>query len=230
MNGVLIHRIIVQLIDLRRVSDSELVELADRYGGPKPNPVSQARARERVGARAALALIADPKKWRIERNSEYGYSWLEDLEGKRASVSFTHSGTMVAAGFLDSQSPLGVDLEFLSRNPGRALERVSSAQEMNLASGTTSIGGVAVPNSLLLWTGKEAASKASGLGMRYGLDNFTISTEFPFRVELKRLGPLALKSPRLWFQVVDGVLVAVCASEDSMAGDKPVDLLTYPLS
>ncbi len=235
--------ITVSFLNYASLTDAVLLGLASRFCGSVGLPSATAdqptrqslttRDRERLAARAALSLISPDPALSLRSDSDFGYCWLEDDLGGRISVSFAHTGSVAIAGLYSGPGSIGVDIESLSRVPGKALSGVCSAEELSLAEGFTTLDGFSVPNGLLLWTGKEAAAKATGLGMRLGLANFSVGLKPPFPVVVRESGPLLLEAARLQFRVSHGHLIAVCTSAARLVGThggKHFNLLTYPLS
>lgn len=236
----------VQIVDIALVNSEELFRLASRWPlkPSRKNPAGLGQV-QHIGGRAALSLLVSEVDASLSISPEYGFSELH-LANTKLHVSFSHTDSVAAAAV--APSPIGVDVESISRRVDRVLSRICTEKELMLASGGTVIDGEIVRNELLLWTAKEAVSKACGLGARKGLINFVIDIKpDPLcSVTIREPGPIPLKSPQVTFGIYrspssvnsaansDGLssdkvfLIAVCSEAGEFMRNKPLNLLTYP--
>lgn len=169
-----------------------------------------------LGGRTALANLLDRAKvdaW-VEPNPTYGYLQLIDATGQPIRshfVNVSHTSGFVAAAL--ATSPIGIDVEVLTRDASRVAERVSQLAEWKALPVRVSVAGGEVPGSLAMWCAKEAVSKALGLGVVFGMKAFRIdfSSGNPATVHLEIQGPLTVNNPAVWLEMRSGYLFALCA-------------------
>jgi len=157
-------------------------------------------------------LRARAVKASLKMHAVHGYPELEspsESEGP-LQVSWAHTRGFVVAALCSET--VGVDTEPLDRPMGSVSLRIANAQERLLVENLF-VDGVPVSSALALWCAKEAAAKASGLGMRWGLKNFELRppTDGVWPLIIHQPGPRALRDPAVRFSVQEEFLVAVCA-------------------
>jgi phosphopantetheinyl transferase len=149
----------------------------------------------------------------LDFNQEYGFPFLKDSNG-RVSKSFfcSISHTEGAAVAVLSCSPVGIDIEKKNRSVQRVLKRIAAPDEIkNLSESTYALKSHLLDPSLLLWTGKEALSKAIGVGLRKGLLPFQIDfkSKTPFTAKLLIKGPNELSQPRISYYERNDYLICL---------------------
>jgi phosphopantetheinyl transferase len=139
---------------------------------------------------------------------------LDSLEQKPLplSISWAHSGTQVAVAL--SAFSVGIDTEPLDRKVENVLPRISETLEWQSIEKKMKERMVSYSPALAVWCAKEAAAKASGLGMKWGLKNFHLSTgeNGLWEVKLDRLGPKATPDLVVTVFPQKGQLVAIAAN------------------
>lgn len=156
----------------------------------------------------------------VQPNFDYGYLEVVDESGESIPDIFINlSHTENIAAVVLSNKPVGVDVELADRDASRVVSRVASDSERQLAKlGVFATNGKAINPDIALWSAKEAAAKAVGLGMKFGLNCFEIqfSKNDIYRVKTDKIGPLELKSPTLVIESFDPYIVSVCSESESM--------------
>lgn len=149
------------------------------------------------------AIVADPER---------GYLELRDSAGNVIpeiflNVSHTEGMAVGAVG----PAPIGVDVESLTRDPSRALERLLSPEDRKVLADFQP-EDPRVGAALLLWTAKEAFSKALGLGMQAGMPNLFIDLKGPrpYAARTHVVGKFPLREPRIHWEIRENFLVTVC--------------------
>ncbi len=156
----------------------------------------------------------------IEPAPDYGYLEVFTKDGEKISdlyVNLSHTESIVAAVL--APCPVGVDIELADRDATRVISRVASELEMSLAKkGVFATNGKLLNPNIALWSAKEAAAKAVGLGMKFGLNSFEIhfTKEDIYRVKNDRKGPLFLKNPSVVIESFDPYIVSVCSESEMM--------------
>lgn len=214
----------IQLVDFERVSTTDLASMASPW--MVNGKTSNANLRQKQAARAALSLLVNLSSEKLIENKQWGYYTLEGSTGRRF-VSFTHTKTLAAAAVSDF--PIGIDLENISRDATRVMERICSPAEMILTNEQSLIDGQLIPNSILLWTAKEALAKASGVGLRHGMDKLEIVLRGaqPFDACIHAGGPLHMERPGIVFRTWKDHVLALCQSFENLFV-KSINLLIYP--
>lgn len=115
------------------------------------------------------------REWQLA-TSEHGKPVL--MEGQYESLSFSiaHTEGLVCCAF-STDAAIGLDVERVSRagSIDRVKEKVFSSDELR---GLDALEGDARDQRLLdLWTGKEAITKALGIGLGYDFRKLTMSFE-----------------------------------------------------
>ncbi|MEL7048832.1 MAG: 4'-phosphopantetheinyl transferase superfamily protein [Pseudomonadota bacterium] len=122
-----------------------------------------------------------------------------DFLGKLPSFNLSHSGG-VAALAVSSDGDVGIDIEaHRSINPSIAKRYFSPLE----CAGLDKLDPAErLVRFFDLWVGKEAALKASGLGVGGGLDQFSFDVDALMHGRTKRVGPLSVPptcgSPEAW--------------------------------
>jgi phosphopantetheinyl transferase len=132
------------------------------------------------------------------------------------SISWAHSGTQVAVAL--STFSVGIDTEPLDRKVENVLPRISKTLEWQSIEKKMKEGMVSYSPALAVWCAKEAAAKASGLGMKWGLRNFHLSTgeNGLWEVTLDRSGPKATPDLVVTVFPQNGQLVAIAANRTQL--------------
>ena len=122
---------------------------------------------------------------------------------------------VLAVGVI-ARSPVGIDVESVSRDATKVMERVCSPAERTFLEKKYSILGNLVPAPVILWSGKEAFSKAVGLGMKFGLAHFEIDLS-SLKNEIASaktdlVGPLSVENSAIAYHVHNNFLISVCSS------------------
>ncbi len=175
------------------------------------------RRAEWLSGRVVMTRIAKSCGWRgeLRMHAENGYpEFFSDEAATEPSgfVSWAHSRGFAVASV--APQAVGIDTESLARPVEAVLDRIASAKEIKpLRKLGVVVQGGAVPLALALWTAKEAAAKATGLGMRWGLANFVLLPEVDgsWPVRIVHPGPRHLTEPVVRFGVREGHLVAICS-------------------
>lgn len=197
-----------------RYSEHDAERLQGDLGGwcDVPSELDSAhltRRAEWFASRVAVLkmLQANQLRAQLKMHSIHGYPELQSQSP--LEVSWAHTRGFVFAAL--SEKALGVDTERLDRPMGSVADRISNPSERRLLENLF-VEGVAVPSALALWCAKEAAAKASGLGMRWGLKNFELqpSDRGVWPLILRQPGPRAIHDPAVRFAVQDEFLVALC--------------------
>jgi len=171
--------------------------------------------------RAALAWGLEKLGWRgvIRADKEFGYLVAEPASGMPALfVNISHTELIAVA--VIATSPVGIDVEKISRDASRVITRVSSPVEIaRLSSWKIFVDGKHIPSPLLLWSGKEAVSKALGLGITFGMHCFEIDLQSEtglYDVRVSGSGPLKLENPALKYFLHQEYLVSVCTEKERL--------------
>lgn len=143
---------------------------------------------------------------RVTPNPRFGYLVVVDARGTPVPdlfVTISHTPGMAVAAA--SHRSVGIDVEAADRSVLRALGRVASPEE--LAEARAARGEVA------LWSAKEAVSKATGLGIKFGMHAFRVrfAAPAPHPVELGVHGPLPLVEPTVQVRREGPWVVSICA-------------------
>jgi len=188
-----------------------------------PRRKNEARNRAFHAGRAAVAELfraLQIEAW-VEPNPFFGYLNAVCADGTSfpnlfVNISHTEQVAVAAA----SPYPIGVDIESIYRDASRAVRRVSTDEELQVALGARlEAGGEPLPGEVALWSAKEAVSKAVGLGIKFGMQDFVIDfgtgskPNSAFPVRLLRQGPLNLVSPAVALTRFEHFLIAVCTEE-----------------
>jgi len=184
---------------------------------PKRAGKSESRIRSYWAGRAAVRVAFKRLGIQgfIHPEPNYGYLQVVNSELQVISdlfVNISHTDSIVALAL--SPFPVGVDIELATRDASRVMSRVATDLERSLASrGVFATNGRPLDPNIALWSAKEAAAKAVGLGMKFGLSCFEIhfAKDDIYRVKSDRVGPLNLKSPTLIIESFDPYIISVCS-------------------
>jgi phosphopantetheinyl transferase (holo-ACP synthase) len=183
---------------------------------------SMERMRSYWAGRSAVAIAfkrLGVKGW-VQANAEYGY--LEGVNERGEALpnlylNLSHTESIVALAL--APYPVGVDIELADRDASRVIKRVANHIERQIAGdGVFATNGKLINPDIALWSAKEAAAKAVGLGMKFGLNCFEIRflKNDTYRVESSKRGPLVLSSPTLVIESFDPYIVSVCSESEIM--------------
>jgi len=181
-------------------------------GRLRDSGASRAAHLAHYAGRAALQRLFEKHgiaAW-VSPEPEFGYLYVRDEKGPRTDLfaNITHTNG-IAVAVLAVRS-VGIDVERLTRPTDRVLPRVSTAAEREqLAKAKLPTG---LPPGVALWTAKEAISKATGLGIKFGMQEFTVDWQAstPRAVTLHREGPLPLERPAVDWLVDKDYAIAIC--------------------
>lgn len=170
-----------------------------------------------VAGRVVLAhfLGRIGEKTQVRVDSEWGYLI---LESGRGYVSLAHTERTVYVAF--ALRPIGIDVEPEARNAEKALQRIASPRELEIAQAADNPQQFA----LKVWCSKEALSKAIGTGLRGQFSKFEVDWDrgitpfYPAAILIE--GPMELAHPAVWFDSRDQECVAI-ASEKSLLTQAP---------
>lgn len=126
----------------------------------------------------------------------FGYLTIQNHMGQPITDLFvTISHTEEVAIAVVMPEAVGVDVEKVDRDSSRVLGRILTPQESQNLPPYLEVPGGRVPSGILAWSAKEAVSKATGLGIKFGLKNFIINFSIPqpFPVRLGIEGPVFIK-------------------------------------
>lgn len=203
----------------------QLREIGKSVLSPK-SPVRNGKSADRMLAywagRCAIAIAFRRLgiKAYVQPNIDFGYLEVVDEFGQcvpELYINLSHTESIAAVVL--APSPVGVDVELADRDASRVITRVSSEAERELANhGVFASNGKAVNPNIALWSAKEAAAKAVGLGMKFGLNCFEIrfAQDDLYRVGVVKTGPLSLRSPALLIESFEPYIVSVCSESNLM--------------
>lgn len=199
-----------------------------RDGAAVPGGRSLARTAEFFAGRAALAAVLRRVGWDgfIDPDPTYGYLVTRPKAAGGSvppHVNVTHTDGIAVAVAADCH--VGVDVEAVARDARRAVSRVATEDELRgLDALTVSVGGRAVPGPVALWSAKEAVSKATGLGIKFGMSCFVVSLRgaAPYPVRIEREGPLHVDQPAVRFHCHDRYVISVCAERNRLENELDV--------
>ena len=195
-------------------------------GSPKREGKSLTRMRSYWAGRCALSIAF--KRLNIsgyvQPEPNYGYLQAVNSAGQLIDnlyVNLSHTESIVAVAL--APFPVGVDIELADRDAARVISRVASPFEVGMAKhGVFATNGKPLDPNIALWSAKEAAAKAIGLGMKFGLNCFEIhfSQDQIYTVKSDKRGPLELKSPTLIIESFDPYIVSVCSEAEIMSSGR----------
>jgi phosphopantetheinyl transferase len=219
-------------VALLRHSDFSLLELQNYARQILPQNLgrkfgkSMERQRSFWAGRAILAKILGRHagfSYMVRPDDFYGYLRLYD--GKNGNpvplfANISHTDEIAVAAV--ASSPVGIDVESKLRSGDKVMKRVATERELKqLHQFFLKKDAQRVPAPIALWSGKEAFSKALGLGMRFGFKAFEIDLSvpppWPGQTNLK--GPLEVKRPCIDILSYEKYFITVCSGEEGFAID-----------
>lgn len=149
----------------------------------------------------------------VRPHPEHGYVELTQSNDKPIPgifINISHTDSLAVAAI--SGAPVGVDVEAITRDPSRALERLMSDRDRELLKKFPQPQDPRLSPALLLWTAKEAFSKALGMGMQAGMSKLKIDFEGPppYRARTEVVGHLPLHNPLIHWEIRGDFLISVC--------------------
>lgn len=177
------------------------------------------RARAHWAGRSAIAYLLHQARlpYFVVPDATYGYLRLYTAEGKAVDEWYCNlSHTENVAVAVLGPAPVGIDVESPERFAGKVLGRAATEAERRMVSHYAEKSFPFSNPGILLWSAKEAFSKALGLGMKFGFQHFHVdlTTAFPFPSETSLKGPLTVKSPAVIPTVRDGFLITICTENE----------------
>ena len=181
---------------------------------------SQARNVAHYAGRCALGFLLHRvvPGGRIGRNDAWGYLELFDSKSQllpnwRGNISHTEGIAVAVIG----PNNVGIDVERVERSAEKVIRRVSSQQERDAAAEKKK-RDPSFPGNIALWSAKEAAAKAIGIGMNFGLQRFQIqlTSKPPFEVKTDLRGPLRVENLAVRFEIYDDFLISICSEEGDL--------------
>lgn len=185
---------------------------------PARKIANEQRMMSHLGGRAAAAwlLTRCVGDCELRPDPDLGFLRVYDPSGRIVPNRYLNiSHTEDRAVAVLSTHSVGVDIESAERDGTRVYRRVASEKELaHLASLPASSR---VP-PIALWSAKEAFSKAVGLGMNFGLQEFQIILEGspPYTAATNLRGPLTIADPAVVFDVRDGYVISVCGEKTDL--------------
>lgn len=213
----------IQLFDFANESLESLEIMAKEIsseGALQAKKTNVSTYRSFLGGRAALNHLLQRNKLGLQvlPHPEFGFLQLTSKSGeisKNWFCNLSHTESFAVAAI--SSSPVGVDIEKKDRPVQKVLSRIVNESELKeFDASDFQMKKCLTDPHLLLWTGKEAFSKAFGLGIRRGLKDFYIDwkNEQPLSGTTPFTGPLFLKNPAISFSFQKSFLVSVCFERD----------------
>lgn len=148
---------------------------------------------------------------RITFHPQWGYPQV----GKHyCSIAHTAHGAVAAL----SPSPIGIDIERKNRHLRKVVARVADKSERaELLGRNWDLKCHLDDPEILFWVGKEALSKALGIGLQVGFQNLKLKFEQEPRATAqwssKLPPPFTLEKAELNFMIHEDFLVALCSEE-----------------
>lgn len=148
---------------------------------------------------------------RITFHPQWGYPQV----GKHyCSIAHTAEGAVAAL----SPFPIGIDIELKNRLVRKVVARiVNEPERVDLQEQDWDLKRHLDDPEILFWVGKEALSKALGLGLQVGFQNLKIKFQQEPRATAqwssKLPPPFTLEKPQLQFMIHEDFLVALCSEE-----------------
>lgn len=221
--------VIATLIELARHDRADLESKARKVVSPAPlrEPgLSDTRHLSYLGGRAAIGYLLQNERLEasVRPNPRFGYLELAPPCQRFANVSHTDRWAAAVLG----HRTVGIDIERLDRDSTMVVRRVIAESEKKFLGKAHAVGKHAVSPALALWCAKESVSKALGLGIVFGMQDFEIDLAvFPHAVKLSRPGPLPLVEPVVHLELKGELLVAVCSERSELQnGVKWLDMVT----
>ena len=232
---LVIDKVIYCVLPFADVSEAALERAANlvRPLASKPRRINhEGRRKAHYAGRAAVGMMARQlglPVW-VVADPEYGYLKLKPQAGQFACpyVNISHTDGVAVAAL--SPRPIGIDVERLDRDTEMVLERAAVPEELSEAGASVTVDGESVPAGIALWSGKEAFSKALGLGLKFGLTAFRLhlSGSPPFRAATPQKGIFEVQTPAVQYQRWNEYLLSFCTEREVLsrglmrfAGDTP---------
>ena len=208
----------ISIIDLENLARRSVPNAKLRKPG-----ASQFRYRSYLAGRCAISILFKTQNldYRVKPNIPFGFLEVVDPNGisvKNLYMNISHTDEVSVAVL--SNNPVGIDIENRDRNAMRVLSRIATEREKDWVNDQFFVSQkLEVRRDIFLWSSKEAASKAFGLGMKFGLKTFEIlphHTGPNFRVSTNTNGPLKVDHPVVEFGLWDKYVITVCGAESSV--------------
>lgn len=179
----------------------------EKTGQPKENA-----QRRSFAGRWVLRELLSSKNLppRILYHPQYGYPQVE-----KVFCSIAHTGQVAVAAI--SSCPVGIDIEEKDRALRKVSHRISDQSERDeLGTIQWELKNKLQDPEILLWVGKEAFSKALGLGLQIGFQNVKLSFGSKISIHWKspRPSPLSLRTPEVNFLIHKDYLVGFCSEAE----------------
>jgi phosphopantetheinyl transferase len=219
-----LEQIIYSFFDFSGFSEEDLAiaaKVVQPPGVPARRIGHPGRRKAYYAGRAAVAVLARELNWRVwvVPNPEYGYLTLQPQQGKlpKSFVNISHTDGIAVA--VISPVPVGIDVEAVDRSVETVLNRMTTTEELREAGETIAVANGTIPSGVALWSGKEAFSKALGLGIRFGLSELRLHLDgvSPFRASTQRSGIFDLRSPGVYYECHGRYVVAICSDRAVLA-------------
>lgn len=156
-------------------------------------------------------LIAQNMSPDIKTNAEFGFPETDDCF---CSISHTEHVTVAAI----APFPIGIDIENKGREVTKVMDRTALYSERcELENISLPIKDELKDPELLIWTGKEALSKALGLGLQIGFKNLELLFGHIIYANWKseKPCPRPLNHPELQFQICGDYLICLCSEKEA---------------
>jgi phosphopantetheinyl transferase len=184
------------------------LEKLEAASGQKAEASHLQAQRTFLAGRIALRHLLQTQNLSLEIVPNRKLGFLE-LENSFGSIAHTDEVSVSVI----SSFPVGIDIENCQRKVGHVLPKIASQEEIKrIDSFQNEIQTQVEDKGLFLWTAKEAFSKASGIGLREGIQDLKVhltGTE-PYRGESSLHTPFKLTTPTLSFHLVGNYLVSIC--------------------
>lgn len=144
-------------------------------------------------------------------DAEFGFLTLK--HNRALSINVSHTDEVAVAAL--STSPVGVDIERADRPISqKVLDKILLPGEEE---GLRRVLGETF-RPVFIWSVKEAISKATGLGIKFGLSAFEIipTSNPPWPVKLGETGPLPLIDPAISILLWNDYVLSICAQKQSL--------------
>lgn len=131
---------------------------------------------------------------------------------KKFYCSIAHTGQVAVAAL--SPFPVGIDIEEKDRKLRKVSHRISDQSERDeLSAIQWELKSHLLDPEILLWVGKEAFSKALGLGLQIGFQNlkFSFGSKILIHQKSPRRSPFSLRTPEVSFLIHQNHLVGFCS-------------------
>ncbi len=166
-----------------------------------------------------LALEKRSVSGSVVPHPEHGFLELKQVDqafDPPLYINISHTDFLAVAAL--SPSPVGVDVEALTRNPSKALDRILSDRDRQFLQKFPPPADSRLSPALLLWSAKEAFSKALGMGMQAGMPQLKIDFEGPppYRARTEVVGHLPLHNPLIHWEIRGDFLITVCTEAGTL--------------